>query len=272
MRTIVLLGLFIPQLAACALSGGDAGPARQLYDLADLPALTTGLVESVAIRGNENASALDPGDAARLRQGIAAITDSKAVDASARVGFAAHWQRDEAAAALRWYGSSTGTRMRELERSANQSDPDSALSEFVDEIIRKPVPLRRVALLARLAAAARTAETAAQLETDAERIVLRGVQFIGPSGQALGDESVYARLGAVHASVMGRSRMQSSVIFQYVYREASDDEIEQYVLFAESEAGQWLVERIHDAVAAAADSLEIRFIDALQTEEMSSNP
>lgn len=160
--------------------------------------------------------------------------------------------------------------MRDLELRANEVDWDAALSNFVDEIIREPVPLHRVALLARLAEATQAAESTAELETGVARIVLRGVQILVSGDASTDDADLFLRLSAVYDGAIGRSRMQESIVFQFVYYAASDEEIEQYVLFAESPAGQWIIARDRAALAAAVDWLERRLRGRLEEAQPSA--
>ncbi|MBW2230897.1 MAG: hypothetical protein JRH17_10960 [Deltaproteobacteria bacterium] len=267
---MILLGFIALIGPGCGSTLARNGQADRLYELAGVPGQISALVEAVALYAAEQAGGLDLDPGRRLRVAISATAEPSAVDAVARASFASDWQRDAAQTALHWYTSPTGERMRDLELRANEVDWDAALSDFVDEIIREPVPLHRVALLARLAEATQAAESTAELETGVARIVLRGVQILVSGDASTDDADLFLRLSAVYDGAIGRSRMQESIVFQFVYYAASDEEIEQYVLFAESPAGQWIIARDRAALAAAVDWLERRLRGLLEEAQPSA--
>ncbi len=267
-RVVWAVGLIATTLwLGCAAQrerGGDlptAEVAIRVFQLAGVDgqvrALSDQLVGAATLRGAD----LAPGSAEELIENVRAVAAESPMLSVAEALFRARSQGSPfLEPADRFLGSETGRRLRALESQADSELDEDAYSAYVDELFAAPVPLERIRLLERLAVATRGAQIAADIESIAARVVARAVDRRGgETSDALA--AAFERIDRQRVETVATLRAQSMVSMQYVYRRASDQELAEYVAFAESPAGAWLVDTTGWTLGELEPWLDARMTD-----------
>jgi len=156
---------------------------------------------------------------------------------------------------VEWLRSPVTTRLAALERRAFSPEAREELVAFAGGLSDKPPSQPRLVLVHRLYEALRTCD----MEVEATIALVHAVaQAIGP---ALPKEKRYSAaeldraLGAVKARY--RSIMKNARIVHYLfaYRDVSDEELDQYVSFLETENGKWLIAVLDKGFLDATESI-----------------
>ncbi len=154
--------------------------------------------------------------------------------------FAVGYDPDSARAVTDWYASDPGRRLLLLEAAAGETDWESEVSPFIDRLTREPVDLERVKLFERIDAALQTTEDAAQLQVGIGEILTFAAQPLLPERERTDSAEIEQELAAMRVQMAQQLRQQQSVIFMFVYRDASTEELEAFAAFAESPGARWL--------------------------------
>jgi hypothetical protein len=155
-----------------------------------------------------------------------------------------NYSLERMAALAEWLRAPVTNKLADLERRSFTPEAREELVAFAGSMGSAPPPQTRLVLLHRLYDAARTCD----LEVEATIALVHTIaQAIGP---ALPKEKRYTgaeldrALGAVksrYRSVMKNARI---VHYLFAYQSATDEELEQYVNFLESDSGKWLISLI----------------------------
>lgn len=262
---------------ACAGPGdggrhtGDTSLAARVFQLAGVADHVRGLSEALVDAARVRALDLDAEGADRLIERAHSVAETPTLIAAAETLFA---ERSDGRAFLvpahAFLISATGRRMRALEEQAETELDDAAFSGFIDGLFGAPVPVERTALLERLGVATRGAEIAADTEAIAARVIVRALEQDGLApASAPTLAAALAEIDRRSVRTAERLRVQSIVWLQYVYRDASDEELAEYVAFAESPTGialvdttRWTVGELEpwldDRMAARSDAPALR--------------
>ena len=156
---------------------------------------------------------------------------------------------------VEWLRSPVTTRMASLERRAFSPDAREELVAFADALRAAPPSQPRLVLIHRLYDAFRTCDM--EVETTIA-LVHTVAQTISP---ALPKEKRYtaAELDRALGTVKSRYRsiMKNARIVHYLfaYQPISDEELEQYVSFLESDNGKWLISLVDKGFFEATESI-----------------
>ncbi len=182
-------------------------------------------------------------DASQRERWLSAVTKAcepdRAVERHLRA-FAADYTPDAARAVTDWYTSETGKHLLALEAAAAETDWDAEVSPFIDQITKEPVPVERVKLFERIDAAVQSTEDAALLQAGVGEILTYAARALMPEAERTPREAIDQQLAALRTHYAQQMRNQQSVVFMFVYRGASDEELAAFADFAESPAAHWL--------------------------------
>jgi hypothetical protein len=242
--------LWLLGAAAVAADASKPVPAqvRAVHRLADLggnvESFCTTLVETAELTlqtpNHPVASQLDAGQRERWLGAVKrACEPGRAIDRHLRA-FAVGYDAAAARAVTAWYTSETGQRLLALEGAAAETDWDAEVSPFVDEITQEPVPVERVKLFERIEAALQTTEDAALLQAGIAEILTYSARTLQPETERAPREEIDRQLALLRSQYAGALRQQQSIVFMFVYREATDEALAAFADFAESDAARWL--------------------------------
>jgi hypothetical protein len=166
-----------------------------------------------------------------------------------------NYSPDRIFAAVEWLRSPVTMKLASLERRAFSPDSREELVAFAGSLSDKPPSQPRLVLIHRLYEALRTCD----MEVETTIALVHAVaQAIGP---ALPKEKRYSAteldraLGAVksrYRSIMKNARI---VHYLFAYQEVSDEELDRYVGFLETENGKWLIAVVDKGFFDAAASI-----------------
>jgi hypothetical protein len=244
----LVAGWTAPASADPAARAAIPAQVRALHTLADLgtnvTSFCTTLIDNAAAEMTNPASTLNQNfDAATRTRWFAAIEAACNADEARErhlAAFAAGYDPESARAVTDWYTSETGRRLLALEQAAADTDWDAQVLPFIEEINREPVPVERVKIAERIDAATGATEDTALLQSGITSILTYGGRALAPETERVPRAEIDAQLEALRQQIAGQMRAQQAIIFMFVYRDASDAELEAFAQFAESDAARWL--------------------------------
>jgi hypothetical protein len=179
---------------------------------------------------------------------VSARFAAEALYAQIRIEFERRLDHAKLAKALEWYDSALGRRITgmELAALASSAEPDTSLDA------ERPSP-RRVLLLQRLDAGGAASETTVDTTMAIVRSLTRAFQPVLPAAARLSSSQLEAELTQTRNRALEQIRRACLLAMLSAYRELSDGELERYVQFVESEAGQWHMSVMNSALLAAID-------------------
>ena len=154
--------------------------------------------------------------------------------------FAADYDAEAARAVTDWYTSETGAKLLALEAEAAETDWDAEVMPFVDRIMKEPVPIERVELFERIDAALQPTEDAALLQAGIGEILTWSIQPLLPEADRTPRGQIDQELAALRLHYEQQMGRQQSVVFMFVYRDASEEELAAFADFSESKSARWL--------------------------------
>ena len=254
---LVVLTLAFGPVASSADSPPSTSPStspvipaqvRAVYRLADLgtnvETFCLTLVENAGIElANESGALHQQLDAMQRTRWLSAIQTACQEDHARErhlAAFAVGYDAENARAVTRWYTSDTGRHMLEIEIEAAQTDWDAEISPFIDRITKSPVPVERVKLAERINAGSHAIEDTAMLQAGIASILTYGARALQPAGERTSRKGVDEQIEMIRQQIAYQMRAQQSVIFMFMYQDASDAELLAFAEFAESDAAQWL--------------------------------
>jgi Uncharacterized protein conserved in bacteria (DUF2059) len=159
-----------------------------------------------------------------------------ALYARIRREFAQNLDAAKLTTALAWYNSPLGNRIIGLELAALVYNGGS--EAVADLESNRPLP-RRLALIQRLDAGRGTSETTLDMTVAIVRSLTRAFQHSLPAVARLSPAQLDEELTRARNRTLEQFRDACLVSMIFAYRTLSDHELDQYVQFVESEAGQW---------------------------------
>jgi Uncharacterized protein conserved in bacteria (DUF2059) len=232
-------------------SAADLRTIDQLLDLSglgpQLESMTTG-VRVQFLRGRTGLSGQDRMTVDRI---VAERFDAAVLHSRIRMEFERNLDRAKLARALAWYDSPLGKRITGLELAAliSMGGPD-ALAELENA---RP-SARRLLLVERLDTGGGASETTVDVTMAIVRSLTRAFQPALPAVARLTPNQLDDQLARARNRTLEKIRDVSLVNMLVSYRSLSDHELEQYVDFVESEAGQWYMGLMNGALLAAIDT------------------
>lgn len=174
---------------------------------------------------------------------------AEALYARIRLEFERSLDRTKLAKALEWYDAPLGRRITGLELAALVSSGDSDANLDTE----RPSP-RRVVLLQRLDASGAASETTVDITMAIVRSLTRAFQPVLPAAARLSGRQLEAELTQTRNRALEQIRRACLLAMLSAYRELSDGELDRYVQFVESEAGQWHMSVMNSTLLAAIDA------------------
>ena len=263
----------VPSGSAARLSVEQQALLHRVLELSGLRAQFEALGREALERFDEGPKD-DPGWVAfleanrdRLRQISAEVYDPKALLGSVAEAFAVRFDEEKLRPLEAWLHSPLAQRMTAVEVAATQASPE-AMQAFFTELEQNPPLPQRVALIERLMETTDATDSVIAALTAGVGGLARA--FAGLCPLQVGDvETEIRKLRELYLA-QHREMFRESVLALglFTYQAVSDEELEQYVQFLESELGQWFnrlaVEGVTQAMGQASKRLAERMIPLLQ--------
>lgn len=187
---------------------------------------------------------LEGEDGLLFRRAFNAAFDPARIRASIVAALRATYDDAKAQAALHWYRSELGARIRDQEARVQTPEGQQAMVAFAQGLeASRPAP-ERVELAQRLDAASRSSAITLKLILELTRDMIMGMAALAPPDQERPtpeaiDELLQPQMGQLAPMI----QTQTLVMILFSTRELGVDEIRSYLVFIESPAGQWVHEQ-----------------------------
>jgi len=175
--------------------------------------------------------------------------DAAVLYARIRIEFERNLDPSKLARALAWYDSPLGKRITGLELAALVSNGPDAVADIEKSL---PSP-RRLLFVERLDTGGGASETTVDVTMAIVRSLTRAFQPALPAVARLSPGQLDDQFARARNLTLEKIRDACLVNMLVAYRSLSDQELEQYVRFVESEAGQWYVSLMNGALLTAVD-------------------
>jgi hypothetical protein len=172
-----------------------------------------------------------------------------ALYARMRLEFEKNLESARLAKALEWYDSPLGKRITGLELASLIPD-GGRTPDFEDD---RPSP-RRLDLLRRLDVGGGASDTTVDVTMSIVGSLTRAFQPVLPAVARLSRGQLEHELTQVRNLTLERIRRACLLSMLSAYRDLTDDELEQYVRFVESEGGQWYMSVMNGTLLIAVDA------------------
>jgi hypothetical protein len=211
------------------------------------PQLRQGLTEAATQQG----SPLSPEDLARLRAAAEVAYDTTRLRSVALRTTARELQPQHLPALTAWYESSTGAAMTRLEEQASADQRGSdAVSEDGRARLAAMTPERR-AQLEQLMLASRMVDATVSMTINTIEGIRQGLARVMPPGTGPSDAEMRALLAAELPKLKAGLEQTLLAFCAAAYADATDAQLEAYVAFLRTPAGEHLndvMQRVLDAV------------------------
>jgi hypothetical protein len=165
------------------------------------------------------------------------------------------------AEALQWFRSPFGRKVRNAERQAERH-PEQ-LQAYLETLRKMPPVARRAELARRLDAATHTTEDAIRMAISLAETALLALRALAPEGQGPSDEQVATELRRARQQLESSLPERVFSVTLFMHRSLLLDEMESYLEFAESSAGQWLYTSLGAAVESVFREASPGFVETL---------
>jgi Uncharacterized protein conserved in bacteria (DUF2059) len=177
---------------------------------------------------------------------VAALDHAFAPERMRRIvekGLAETLSVDDEKEALAWLSSPLGARITQIEVAAGEDEPMmKAMNESQQYF--ESLPKERADRFVRFAVSNKSGESGASLMIDMTTAIAYGIAVSIPNGDEGQVKVLRRKLESQRPQLVAALNQRSSYILAYTYRDLGDDEVDRYVAFVESPAGQ----RLNDAV------------------------
>ena len=203
--------------------------------------------------------AMSPEAAAKLHEALAESFRADRLNAVVVTTFLRAYDEERLSDVAQWLQGPLMSRVLETQRHVQAASDAAALDAFA----KTAPPPNRLALAERFEQATGSTETVLRT-TDTI------LQLAAKATQPLSSEDVDRELAKLRAQFTAqyRDQIRSAIVvhFLFVYQALSDEELEQYVAFAESDTGRWYQRLVSDAVVQALAEGLAQFMSRLTGE------
>jgi|SRR5688572_19094599 len=167
-----------------------------------------------------------------------------------------------AAGVMSWYNSDVGRQIVQIEASSVTSASRAEFQEFLKGLRSNPPPPSRAALVERLWRVADFSELQIEMATSVTRTLGEALNPRLPREKRLTEQKLQQITAVINKmrpimADLGKAR------FLYLYRDLSDVQLEEYVRFSESPAGQWFRRGLYTGGAEGVRAFLIDFAKAM---------
>jgi hypothetical protein len=241
---ILMFAVVTVLLPATGCSAPDVRPSSAIFDelmhksgLWVQLAQVEPMMQAGVSQAHTKSGRLSEQDLERLRKTIATTYAPDDLRTAARNELLATLPRPDAATVLRWLSSDLGKRITTLEEVG--SSPDEAIKrQDTGPRILASLPAPRKQRIEHLAKLTLSAEAAADLIINTMMGVAHGLALSAPGAAADNIEDLKAKLQSQRDRFVEMLGPRIVADFAAMYQPLSDQELDQYIAFCESPAGQ----------------------------------
>ncbi len=210
-----------------------------------------GLPAQVLAGAETGQSPLPPKDRAAVARIIADAFRAGPILTTVRTALQKNYDATQMGLLLAQLRTPTARKMAEFESAATAPDVVDKLRAFAARLKDAPPAPERVVRLAQLDQATETTDIVLELRTVSLAAALKVLSALMPPEK----RTAPAQAEAMAKEFVGRqreaARQEMLLLFLYVYRDATDQEIEEYIAIGGSESGRWFQAIYRRALAEA---------------------
>ncbi len=158
-----------------------------------------------------------------------------------------NFDSERASGALEWMRSPLARRISRLEEESSSPEALKQMQVLSEQLRTSPAPEPRLKLIRRLDKATRGTEMATDMVILNAWGVEIGLNALLPEKRRSGPDMLLRQAALAHDQMIREQKELMKVGFLYTYQTLTDSELERYVTFAESDAGQWCYRTIREA-------------------------
>lgn len=210
-----------------------------------------------------------------LEEVFAEAYGSEAIRESMVASFLRQAERDRLERIRDWLQSPLGRRIQALEAEAGRPEAVQKMMQYAANFQSNPPTNERGMLIVRLDEVVGVTEITVTLQTETLRSMIVGIMGTLPpekrTAQSEIDQMV-ANMGAQLAPIL---KPQVVISLFFTYREASDEELAEYIAYMESEDGRWLnrvtTQALMDAMTAGGERSGVLIAEKAQRSQAQTN-
>ena len=212
---------------------------RELYGISHLAAKVASTAELVSQGLAQQRGRVAPGNLEAALRSVRRAYDAGALEEAVLASLEARYDARYEPAARAWLQSPRGRRITRLEADSSTPEAANALQEFALALKKTPASPERAAAARRLDGALKTTEFTVELAVAASIGIAIALDATLPAERRSNREEMRARIESRREKFRSMFRPMSVVSFLYTYRDLSQEEIDAYLEFAETDAGRW---------------------------------
>lgn len=216
-----------------------AGLNKQLEEIPQL-------IEAGMAEANEETEALSPEALSEVSSAAASAFDAGRLKETLQKHIEANLPEDDIRAALAWLNSPLGEKVARLEEKTANPQAYADMLNMADELIANAA---RVELVKKLDNAVKATETAVAAAISTQTSLIAGLTSTMEPGKRPKFEDIENEVKKNLEQTQQIIQAHTLLTFLYSYRELTDDEINQYLKYAESGSGK----KYHSVVATGLD-------------------
>jgi hypothetical protein len=238
-----------PEGDARAQSEGDTVALNTLLGRSGLRTQLESLSAGVRLQFLMGRGRLSSEDRLTVDRIVSQRFSAAALYARMRLEFEKNLESARLAKALQWYESPLGKRITGLELAS--LTPDAGQTPDVEG---RRASQRRLDLLGRLDASGGASDTTVDVTMAIVGSLARAFQPVLPAVARLSRGQLEQELTQVRNLTLERIRRACLLNMLSAYRDLTDEELEQYVAFVESQGGQWYMGVMNSSLLIAVDA------------------
>lgn len=230
---------------------------RELYELSRLAAQAASTAELVSQGLAQQRGRIAPENLDAVLRSVRRAYDAGALEKAVLASLEARYDARYAPTARTWLQSPRGGRITRLEANSSTAEAAHALQEFALALQETPPSPERLAAAQRLDAALKTTEFTVELAIATSLGIAIALDATLPAERRSDHEEMRARIESRREKFRSVFRPMSVVSFLYTYRDLSQEEIDAYLAFAETDAGRWYTDATTGAFLEAMISASL---------------
>jgi hypothetical protein len=248
--------LLIP-LVSVQARGNDATARKvmqELYELSGLESQIDSIADLVSQGLAQQPGRIPPQTRAAVERALRRAYDAGELEKAVLADLEGRHDARHAAGALAWLRSPLGRRIAHIEAESATTAGAHALEEFARALQENPPRPERLALEQRFDAALQNTASMVELTIATSIGIAIALDATHPVDRRSDPEQMRSDVENQRAELHSMLRPNSVVAFLYIYRELSDEEIDAYIAFGETDAGRWYTDSMMGAFVAAITS------------------
>ena len=273
----VCAGLLLLYSATCSAQQGKADEqlVKQVMQKSGLSKQIEqfpSMIQADIIRANQESSdKLSQSEINDLSNKVAESFNARKLNDTVQMHIQENLPEKDIRAVLEWLSSPLGERISMLEEQASKLEAYKGIREMAGRIDKNS---ERTKLLSKLDNARKATDVGVSLTINLQVAFILAVTAGMPAEQRPSVEAILAEVNEDRQQLQKSIRQETLAGFLYTYRSLKDAEIEQYIAFAESEAGKKYhvvtAEGLNTAVMQASLALGSKLSQGLDKEGRSS--